>query len=113
MKKFRIYFLDEEPEPKSWYKQLFYCFTRPFAELFDGFNIIKLQKIARRRREIADMQKRDFITYLAELLYEKVLAQGQPTDERLCKLLCIDEAIDIFYEKKMNGCFDDLNIMTK
>ena len=106
-----IEFLKEEPKPKTWYKQVLFCFTRPIAEFIDGFNINKLRKIAKRRQKIALMQQAGFIMEVAQLLYDEVLNHGTPSNINLCKALCVDEARDIFYEKKMNGGFDDLNIM--
>lgn len=104
-------YLNEEPEPKTWYKQILFYFTRPIAEFIDGFNISKLKKIYWRRKAISEMQKVDFINAVSELLYDEVLTHGTPPNIELCKMLCADEARDIFYEKKMNGGFDDLNIM--
>lgn len=106
-----IEILNEEPKPKTWYKQVLFCFTRPIAEFIDGFNINKLRRIAKRRQKIAHMQQADFIIEVARLLYDEVLTHGTPPNIDLCKALCVDEARDIFYEKKMNGGFDDLNIM--
>ena len=109
----KIEFLKEEPKPKTWYKQVLFCFTRPIAELIDGFNINKLRRIAKRRQKIAHMQQVDFIIEVAQLLYDEVLNYGTPLDIDLCKVLCVEEARNIFYEKKMNGGFDNLNIMIK
>lgn len=107
----KIEFLKEEPKPKTWYKQVLFCFTRPIAEFIDGFNINKLSRIAKRRQKIADMQQADFIMEVAQLLYDEVLTHGTPPNIDFCKVLCVDEAKYIFYEKKINGGFDDLNIM--
>lgn len=109
--KLEVKYLKKEPEPKTWCKQILFCFTRPIAEFIDGFNISKLKKIYWRRKAISEMQKVDFINAVSELLYDEVLTHGTPPNIELCKMLCADAARDIFYEKKMNGGFDDLNIM--
>lgn len=57
------------------------------------------------------MNKRDYIEEVSKILYDEVQSYGAIENTTLCKMLCTDEARDIFYERKMNGGFDDLNIM--
>ncbi len=109
----KIKFLENEPKPKTWYGQLFFFFTRPVASFIDGFNEEKMYKINKRREKIAHMQQIDFIMAVADILYDEVLTYGTPANIDLCKMLCLKEAGEIFYENKYNGKFDDLNIIIK
>ena len=109
--KLEVKYLQKEPKPKTWYNQLLYKLTRPFAKFLDGFNLKKSRQIYWRRKAICEMQKSDFINAVAEMIYDEVLTNGTPPDIPLCKILCEDAARDIFLEKKINGGFDDLNIM--
>lgn len=106
-----IKFLDEEPPKNSKIKQLLFCFTRPIADFLEGLNPEKVYRIYKRRKTLADMNKRDYIEEVAKILYDEVDALGGTSNPTLQKMLCIDEARDIFYERKENGGFDDLNIM--
>ena len=78
-----IKFLDKEPKPASKITQKIYKITRPLAEFLDGFNLVKLMKIDKRRSVIRILQKWDFIETVAEALYDEVLTYGTPSDEDL------------------------------
>lgn len=107
----KIEFLNNEPRPNTWYKQLLFYFTRPIAKMVDAVNYDKQEAIRIKREEISKLQKTDFIIEVANILYAEVLTHGEPQNKELCRMLCVDEARDIFYQKKYNGGFDDLNII--
>ena len=107
----KLYVLDKKPK-KTWYKQLLYHFTRPLAKLIYSFDTERQKEVKFKRDFIASLNKRDFINEVAKILFDEVKTRGiQEIDEPFCKMLCRDEAKDIFYEKKSNGGFDELNIM--
>ncbi len=111
MKKFVISYLDEEPKRNSKFKQFWFNFTRPLAQFIDTFDLEKQLLILKKRRAIASMNKKDYIEAVAEVLYEEVSTYGKVKDVLLCKMLCVEEAREIYNERKQNGGFDDLNIM--
>lgn len=111
MIEFKINFLDDEPKRNSKIKQLLFYLTRPLADFIYTFNPVRDLKIAHRRYTIAQMNKHDFIDEVSRLLYDEVQTRGHIEDTSLCQMLCKVDAVDIFYERKMNGGFDDLNIM--
>jgi hypothetical protein len=112
MESITIEILNEEPKINSKLKQACFYITRPIAEFLEGFNVKKLDAIAKRQRFIANLNKRDYIEEISNILYDTVKASGvQIINETFVRMLCVDEARDIFYERKQNGGFDNLNIM--
>lgn len=105
-------YLKERPT-QTWYKRLFFIFTRPLARLVYSFDNKRAEEIAFKRRVIADWNRRDFINEVSGILYDEVLTRGtiESQNEIYCKLLCRDEAKEIFEERKHCGGFDELNIM--
>lgn len=112
MVQFVISYLDEEPKRNSKFKQFLFNFTRPVAQFLDSFDLDKQLLIHNKRKAIASMNKKDYIEEVAQILYDEVSTYGKVKDVLLCKMLCIDEAREIFNERKQNGGFDDLNIMS-
>ena len=111
MESLTIKFLDKEPKKTSGLQRLLYCFTRPLADFLLAFTPQKTYRIFSRRKLIARLNKRDYIEEVSKILFDEVLTHGNVEDLTLCKMICIEEAREIFYERKANGGFDDLNIM--
>lgn len=104
--------LKERPK-QAWYKRVFFVFTRPLAKLIYRFDDERNKEIAFKRKVIADLNKRDFINEVSGILYDEVMTRGtiESQNEVYCKILCRDEAREIFEERKQNGGFDELNVM--
>lgn len=104
--------LKERPR-QTWYKRLLFVFTRPLAKLIYHFDKERNLDIAFKRKVIADLNRRDFINEVTGILYDEVMTRGtvEEQNELYCKLLCRDEAKEIFEERKHNGGFDELNVM--
>lgn len=104
---------------KNEMKQLLFKYvTTPVARVLDVINIPKTIKLRRRRRQIAEENKRAYIEQTTKILMEtdiqEHLNQGMIPNPMAIPIL-IDKhtqrAIEMFYEKKQNGDFDELNLM--
>lgn len=108
----KIYVLTEEPKNvNTKLKQILYRFTSIIAKVFDYFNFEKHNEIQRRRYKIANMNYKDFIETVTEIMFQECLALGPVRNENLCRLYCKMQAAEIFWQKKKQGYFDDLNVM--
>ena len=108
----KLFVLDKKPK-RVRIKELFYYITRPMAKLIYKFDKERQKEITFKRNFIATLNKRDFINEVAKCLYDEVQTRGtiRNEDEPLCKVLCREEAKEIFEQKKQNGYFDELNVM--
>ena len=102
---------------KQW---LFKYVTTPIAKTLDFINIPKQIKLQRKRRQIAEDNKRAYIEQTTKILMEtdiqEHLNMGMIPNPMAIPIL-IDKhtqrAIEMFYEKKQNGDFDELNLMIR
>lgn len=102
-------------------KQSFYKYvTTPIAKILDFVNIPKRIEIEKRQRKIALDNKCQYIEITSKLLLEQDIqehmAKGEAPHPLFLPLLIakkIEEAEQMFYEKKKNGDFDELNILLK
>lgn len=103
------------------FKQNFYKYvTTPIAQFLDFLNVPKRRKLGKIRKKIAFENKYEYIRTTSELLLEQDLQshldKGEFPHPLLIPILItkhIDKATQMFYEKKKNGDFDELNIMLK
>lgn len=94
--------------------------TQPIAKVIDAVNIPKQIKLKKIRDKIAFENKRDYIQQTTKVLLEtdlqEHLNQGMIPNPLAIPML-IDQhtqkAIKMFYEKKKNGDFDELNLLIK
>ena len=102
-------------------KQLLFKYvTTPIARVLDIINIPKQLKLHKKRRKIAEDNKRDYIEMTSKILFEtdiqEHLNKGEIPNPLAIPIL-IDKhtqrAIEMFYEKKQNGDFDELNCMLR
>lgn len=102
-------------------KQLLFKYvTTPIARVLDMINIPKQLKLYRKRRKIAEDNKRAYIEMTSKVLLEtdiqEHLNKGEIPNPFAIPIL-IDKhtqrAIEMFYEKKQNGDFDELNCMLR
>lgn len=102
---------------KQW---LFKYVTTPIAKTLDVINIPKAIKLHRKRKRIAEDNKRAYIEMTSKVLFETDLQEhfnkGEVPNPLAIPIL-IDKhtqrAIEMFYEKKQNGDFDELNCLIK
>ena len=102
-------------------KQLFYKYvTTPIAKAIDFVNVPKRMAIHRRRADIAEMNKREYIQTTSQVLFEteiqEHLSMGEIPNPLALPIIIernIEKATKMFYEKKRNGDFDELNLMLK
>lgn len=102
-------------------KQLFYKYvTTPIARVLDAINLPKRIKLAKMRRKLALQNKHDYIEQTAKILLEtelqEKLNEGMIPNPLALPIIIsnkIDLATEMFYEKKQNGYFDELNCMIK
>lgn len=99
---------------------LFKYVTQPIASIYNILNVKKYWELRKRREYIAEMNKKDFIETLAKNLIDTELQEKLNEGKVLNPLLApifisqkIDEAYEIFYEKKKKGYFDELNVLIK
>ena len=100
-------------------KQFFYKYiTNPIAKFIDFWNIPKSMKIRKKRKKIADMNKNEYIQIVSNILLETELQekynQGLIPNPAFIPYMLekhILRATEMFYEKKLRGDFDDLNIL--
>lgn len=102
-------------------KQKFYKYvTTPIARTLDAINIPKQIKLAKKRRKLAHDNKCAYIEQTSRILLEtdiqEHLNKGEIPNPLAIPIL-IDKhtqrAIEMFYEKKQNGDFDELNLLIK
>lgn len=106
---------------KNTTKQWLYRYvTTPIATILDIINVPKQIKLYNRRKKIAEDNKREYINQTAQILMEtdiqEHLNQGMvPNPFAIPHLIDkhTQRAIEMFYEKKRNGDFDELNLMIK
>lgn len=103
--------LEENPKPQNRLKSFIFSITRPIAKFIDWFNVDKEGRIRERQVRIREVNRKDFIIELTEILYDQVRAQGgyPAYMEPLCHMMCMDKAQEIFRETKQKGGFDELN----
>ena len=102
-------------------KQLLFKYvTTPIARVLDMINIPKQLKLHKKRRKIAEDNKRAYIEMTSKMLFETDLQEHLNKGEipnPLAIPILIDKhtqrAIEMFYEKKQNGDFDELNCMLR
>ena len=102
-------------------RQNFYRYvTNPIAKILDFVNIPKQLELKRRRKEIAWQNKKDYIETTSKVLFEtelqEQLNEGKLPNPIMLPLIIarhVEKAHKMFYEKKKNGDFDELNIMLK
>lgn len=102
-------------------KQLLFKYvTTPIARALDLINIPKTIKLYRKRKQIANDNKRAYIEQTSKILLETDLQehfnQGMIPNPLAIPLLIdkhMQRAIQMFYEKKQNGDFDELNCMIR
>lgn len=94
--------------------------TQPIAIFLDFINIPKRIQLEKRKNAIRLSNKADYIEELSKILLEEDLQKhaeiGVFPHPLLLPILInkhIDKATQMFYEKKRNGYFDDLNILIK
>lgn len=105
---------------KETQQLLFKYVTTPIARVLDMINIPKQLKLHKIRRRIAEDNKRDYIEMTSKILFEtdiqEHLNKGEIPNPLAIPIL-IDKhtqrAIEMFYEKKQNGDFDELNCMLR
>lgn len=106
---------------KNELQQTFFKYvTTPLAKAIDFVNIPKRIKLKKRRERIALENKHNYIEMTSKLLFEQDiqehLAKGEMPHPLMLPLIIsrhIDQAYEMFYEKKANGDFDELNILIK
>ena len=102
-------------------KQLLFKYvTTPIARVLDMINIPKQLKLHKIRRKIAEENKRAYIEQTMKVLMEtdiqEHLNQGMVPNPFAIPILIgkhTQRAIEMFYEKKQNGDFDELNCMLR
>lgn len=94
--------------------------TQPIAKVIDVVNIPKQIKLKKIRDKIAFENKQDYIQQTAKVLLEtdlqEHLNQGMIPNPLAIPILInqhTQKAVEMFYEKKKNGDFDELNILIK
>lgn len=105
---------------KETQQLLFKYVTTPIARVLDMINIPKQLKLHKIRRRIAEDNKRAYIEMTSKVLLEtdiqEHLNKGEIPNPLAIPIL-IDKhtqrAIEMFYEKKQNGDFDELNCMLR
>lgn len=105
---------------KETQQLLFKYVTTPIARVLDLINIPKQLKLHRKRRRIAEDNKHAYIMITTKVLLEtdiqEHLNKGEIPNPLAIQML-IDKhtqrAIEMFYEKKRNGDFDELNCMLR
>ena len=102
-------------------KQNFYKYvTNPIAKVLDFCNIPKRIELNRRRKAIANKNMMDYIETTSKVLFEtelqEQLNEGKLPNPIMLPLIIaehVEKAHKMFYEKKKNRDFDELNIMLK
>ena len=92
--------------------------TQPIAKFIDFVNFPKRRKIARMRRKIAHDNMIAYIEQTSNALLDADLQEhlnkGMIPNPLAIPLIAekhIQKACEMFYEKKKNGDFDELNLM--
>ena len=106
---------------KNETKQLFYKYiTTPIANILDFINVPKRIKIKERQKAIAEKNKMEYIEQTTKILLDteiqEHLNKGEVPHPLMLPILIskmIDIAYEMFYEKKRNGDFDELNLLIK
>lgn len=102
-------------------KQLFYKYvTTPIAKVLDFVNVPKQIELRKRRNKIAEMNKCEYIQTTSKVLFETELQEhlniGEIPHPLALPIIIernIQKATEMFYEKKKNGDFDELNLLIK
>ena len=99
---------------------LFRYVTTPIAKALDFINVPKTMKLKKRRKAIAEENKRQYIETTSKVLFDQEIqehmAQGEIPNPLFLPLIIdrhITQAIKMFEEKKKAGDFDELNIMIR
>lgn len=102
-------------------KQFIYKYvTTPIARVCDIVNVKKYWELRKRREHIAQMNKKDFIEALTKNLVDTEIQEhleiGEIPNPLAMPIIIaqnLDKAYEIFYEKKRQGYFDELNVLIK
>lgn len=102
---------------KQWF---FKHVTTPIARILDFVNVPKQIKLRKIRAKLAEDNKRAYIEQTMRVLMEtdiqEHLNMGQVPNPLAIPILIAEHtqrATEMFYEKKQNGDFDELNLMIK
>jgi glucose-6-phosphate isomerase len=111
----------EEHTMNNKVRQWFYMYiTTPIARVLDIINIPKQIKVYKKRKKLANDNKWTYITQTTKVLLETDIQEHLNKGE-IPNLLAMPylmdkhtmRAIEMFYEKKQNGDFDELNLMLR